>query len=407
MTESSVTASNPTLSEQERLRRWRLILGGDPQQKCTGDPSLETQLAGTDLEMDRVLQALYDSDRKGGLGSSSPRINRWLGDIRRFFPSSVVRLMQKDALERLKLHEMLLQPETLETVEADVQLVATLLSLKQVIPEKTRETARIVVRRVVEEVQKRLRNRLISAVRGALDRVSRNQRPRPQEIDWDRTIRKNLKHYLPDRQTLVPEQLVGRGRRQAALRDLILCVDQSGSMATSVVYAGIFAAVMASLKSLHTRMIAFDTEIADLTEQLHDPIDLLFSTQLGGGTDINRAMIYCQQRITRPSQTTLVLISDLFEGGDVQQLLRHTAQLVRSGVNVICLLALSDEGTPAYNHQIAAALASLGVPSFACTPDLFPDFIAAALKREDLHLWAARQGINAQEAGSNPSAAPE
>jgi len=390
------------VERNSRQRRWRLVLGSDPRPPASPAGSLEgldVQLQGHDQEMDRVLQALYDSDRKSGLGSSSPKVNRWLGDIRRFFPTSVVRLMQKDAIERLKLNEMLLQPETLETVEADVHLVATLLSLKSVIPEKTRDTARRVVRKVVDEIEQRLRNRLTSAVRGALDHATRSQRPRPQEIDWHRTIRKNLKNYLPQQKTVIPAQLVGHGRKQSGLRDVILCVDQSGSMATSVVYAGIFGSVLASLRSLKTQMVVFDTEVVDLTDHLQDPIDLLFGTQLGGGTDINRAIGYCQSRITRPACTTLILITDLFEGGDADQFVRRIAQLTASGVMVICLLALSDEGTPSYHQPLAAKLSALGVVSFACTPDLFPELLAAALKKEDLSLWAARHQVLIRESG--------
>lgn len=382
---------------QDRLRRWRLVLGSDPRPPSARPsgipPGLDLELQGDDLEMDQVLQALYDSERTSGLGSGSPKVNRWLGDIRRFFPSSVVRIMQKDALERLKLHEMLLQPETLGTVEADVELVGTLLSLKSVIPEKTRETARQVVRKVVDDVEKRLRNRLVTAARGALDRATRTLRPRPQDINWDRTIRRNLKHYLPDQKTIIPEQLIGHGHRQSALQDVILCVDQSGSMATSVVYAGIFGAVLASMRSLRTRMIVFDTEVVDLTDQLTDPIDLLFGVQLGGGTDINRAIGYAQQTVTRPGRTTLLLISDLYEGGDPGQLVRRCSQLVSSGVNVICLLALNDSGTPSYQQGLATTLASIGVTSFSCTPDLFPELLAAALKREDISRWAAQNEL--------------
>jgi len=391
------------MSETElnsRQRRWRLVLGSDPRPPASPADSLEgldVQLEGSDQEMDRVLQALYDSDRKSGLGSSSPKVNRWLGDIRKFFPTSVVRLMQKDAIERLKLNEMLLQPETLETVEADVHLVATLLSLKSVIPEKTRDTARNVVRKVADEIEQRLRNRLTSAVRGALDQATRSQRPRPHEIDWHRTIRKNLKNYLPQQKALIPAQLVGHGRKQSGLRDVVLCVDQSGSMATSVVYAGIFGSVLASLRSLKTQMVVFDTEVVDLTDHLPDPIDLLFGTQLGGGTDINRAIGYCQSRIMRPAFTTLILITDLFEGGDADQLIRRIAQLTASGVMVICLLALSDEGTPSYHQPLAAKLSALGVVSFACTPDLFPELLAAALKKEDLPQWAARNQVSIRE----------
>src|SRR5262249_39309346 len=160
------------------------------------------------------------------------------------------------------------------------------------IPAKTKDTARRVVRKVVDELERKLRERMIQAVRGSLQKATRSRRPRGAEIDWDRTIRANLKTYLPERKVLVPERLVGYGRKRASLRDIVLCVDQSGSMATSVVYASIFGAVLASLRAVTTRMIVFDTQIADLTDTLDDPVDLLFGTQLGGGTDINLALSY-------------------------------------------------------------------------------------------------------------------
>ena len=241
--------------------------------------------------MDQVLEALYDAERKGGLGSSSPNVARWLGDIRDVLPSSVVRVMQSDALSRLNLTQMLLEPEMLEAVDADVHLVATLLSLSRVIPAKTKDTARRVVRKVVEDLQRKLRDPMVQAVRGSLQKATRSRRPRTAEIDWDRTIRANLRTYMPERRTIVPERLIGYGRKRSSLRDIVLCVDQSGSMATSVVYSSIFGAVLASLRAVTTRMVVFDTAIADLTDELDDPVDLLFGTQLGGGTDINLALV--------------------------------------------------------------------------------------------------------------------
>lgn len=223
-------------SENERLRRWRLILGGgqaDGIGTGSGDNSLT--LSGTDQAMDNALSALYDSDRSGGLGSSSPNVARWLGDIRSYFPTSIVKIMQQDALQRLNLRQMLLQPEMLEAVEPDVHLVANLLALSSVMPSKTKETARMVVRRVVEELERKLANPMRQAVMGSLNRASRNRRPRHNEIDWNRTIRANLKHYQSKYRTIIPEVRIGYGRKRSALRNIILCIDQSGSMATSVV----------------------------------------------------------------------------------------------------------------------------------------------------------------------------
>ncbi len=380
----------------ERARRWRLILGGDEAD------GIGLPLGGDDLVIDRALAALYDAagrggndgeDRHGGLGGSAPNVARWLGDIRTYFPSSVVRVMQQDALERLNLRQMLLQPEMLEAVEPNVHLVATLLSLSSVLPNTTKDTARLVVRRVVEEVERRLAHALRQAVTGSLNRAARNRRPRYNEIDWPRTIRANLKHYQPDYRTIIPETRIGYGHKRAALRDIILCIDQSGSMATSVVYAGIFGAVLASLPSIQTRLVVFDTSVVDLTEDLSDPVELLFGVQLGGGTDIHRALTYCQGLVRQPHDTILVLISDLYEGGSRERMLTRAAALVHAGVQVIALLALNDDGAPGFDHGNAAALSAMGIPAFACTPDLFPDLLAAAINRQDIGQWAAARGI--------------
>lgn len=323
--------------------------------------------------------------RAAGLGASAPGVARWLGDIRTYFPSSVVQVMQRDAIDRLGLSALLLEPEMLEAVEADVHLVGTLLSLNRLMPETARESARAVVRKVVEELERKLANRTRATLTGALDRSARISRPRHRDIDWNRTIRANLKNYLPEYRTVVPERLIGYGRAaQSVKKEVVLCIDQSGSMAASVVHASVFGAVLASMRAIDTRLVVFDTAVVDLTDQLDDPVDVLFGTQLGGGTDINRALAYCQSRITRPAETVVVLISDLYEGGIRDEMLKRVAAMKASGVQFVTLLALSDEGTAAYDRDHAAALAALDAPAFACTPDLFPDVMAAALEKRPL-----------------------
>lgn len=387
------------MSDTERLRRWRLVLGGGPADGtgCT--------LVERDQRLDRALGALYDSDRKGGLGGSSPSVPRWLGDIRDYFPASVVQVMQRDAFERLDLKRMLTEPEMLEAVVPDVSLVSTLISMRSLLGGRTKETARLVVRKVVEALMKRLEEPLRQAVNGAIDRASVNRRPRHAEIDWNRTIRANLRHYQAEYRTIIPETRLGHGRKsRGSLKDVILCIDQSGSMANSVVYSSIFGAVMASLPAVSTRLVVFDTEVVDLTDDMDDPVEVLFSVQLGGGTDINRAVGYCESRITRPEDTVLVLISDLYEGGVEAGLLARAQRLVGSGVQMIALLALSDEGAPSYDRALAARLAALGVPSFACTPDRFPDLMATAIRKADVSAWAAGAGIAAVPAAADPHA---
>jgi Mg-chelatase subunit ChlD len=377
---------------EERNRRWALALGIDEEQ---------TGLSDSDRRMSAALTALYgeggeEKKGKGGLGGSAPRVAKWLGDIRAFFPSSVVQVIQKDAFERKGLRQMLLQPEFLATVEADVNLVADLVSLRGVMPEKTKETARIVIGKVVAQLMERLERKTADAIRGARDRSRRTNRPRFADTDWPRTIQANLRHYQPEHRTIVPERLVGfmrQRRRIVDLDEVILCVDQSGSMATSVVYASIFAAVMASLPVVATRLVCFDTAIVDLTAELADPVEVLFGVQLGGGTDINAAVAYCEARIERPAKAHLVLISDLYEGGDAGALIDRLARLTVMGVNVIVLLALTDTGRPSYDPVLAGQAAALGIPVFACTPDQFPELMATALRRDDIHGWAADRDI--------------
>jgi Mg-chelatase subunit ChlD len=399
-----------TAPTRDRLTRWRLVLGGEDADGITGATGREggsgagsgaglvagpiAVLTAEDAARDKALSELYDGTRGAGLGRSAPRVARWLGDIRTYFPSSVVQVMQSDAMERLGLHQLLLEPELMEAVQPDIGMVSTLIGLNHAIPERSRATARAVVKAVTDELEERLRAATVQSVTGALNRAARTRRPRHSDIDWRRTIAANLKHYLPEYRTVVPERLVGHARRSTQVeRHIILCIDQSGSMAESIVYSSVFGAVLASLRSVATSLVVFDTEVVDLTDEIDDPVDVLFGVQLGGGTDINRAIAYCQGLVQQPSDTVFVLISDLYEGGIAEEMLRRAAEIVNSGATLVALLALSDSGAPSYDAEHAAALADIGVPAFACTPDLFPDLMAAAIERRDISLWAAANDV--------------
>ena len=405
--------------DQERIRRWRLILGKDEneqqnQDQGEGDPSVEYvemesdeegddaegqsqngdgELSEDDQAIDDALDALYGDGDKGGVGDSAPELARWLGDIRNYFSQPVAQMLQQDALKKTNLRKLLNDPDFLEEIEPDINLVSKLLSLSKVMPTKTRETARAIVRKVVEELSEKLEFPLRQAIQGSLNRALRAPRPRFKEINWQRTVHANLKHYQPKYQTVLPEQLVGYGKQRASLKDVILCIDQSASMGKSVVYASIFGSIMASVPALSTRLVAFSTDVVDLTDELQDPVDLLFGIQLKGGTNINKALTYCEQQVTRPRDTVLVLITDLFEGGDKDRLIQRAASLAHSGVQVIVLLALADDGAPRFNRKIAEQFVDLGIPSFACTPDLFPDLMGAAINGQDIQQWAVTHGI--------------
>ncbi|MFT3662096.1 MAG: VWA domain-containing protein [Gordonia sp. (in: high G+C Gram-positive bacteria)] len=378
-------------SPDDRLTRWRLVLGGG---EADGIGVARDAMTIDDAARDRVLGDLYDAPRRGGLNGSQPKVSRWLGDIRTYFPSTVVQVMQRDAMDRLGLRQLLLEPEMLAAVQPDIHLATTLIGLTSVMDETTRETARTVVRTVTDELEERLRSATVQAVTGALDRSARTRRPRPADIDWNRTIAANLRNYQPEYRSVIPEKLIGHARRRSQVqRQIVLAIDQSGSMAESVVFAGVFGAVLASLPSVSTRLVVFDTAVVDLTDDLDDPVDILFGVQLGGGTDINRAVAYCQQHITVPTETIVILISDLYEGGVAEELKERSRAIVDSGATMIALLALSDSGAPAFDAELAGELAELGVPAFACTPDLFPDLMAAAIEGRDVTEWAAGNDI--------------
>jgi hypothetical protein len=375
----------------ERLRRWKLVLSTDTE-----------DLSERDQRISAALGQLYDAEedkpksrRNVGHGASAPHVSRWLGDIREFFPSSVVQVIQKDAFERLGLKQMLLEPEFLAACEADVHLIADLISLRSIMPEKTKDTARMVVAKVVRELLTKIEAKTVNTIRGAVDKTRRTSRPRHCDIDWPRTIRKNLQHWQDEHKSILPERLVGYGRqtRRSNLENVILCVDQSGSMATSVVYSSIFAAVLSSIPAISTKLVVYDTAVIDLTEDLKDPVDVIFGVQLGGGNDTPLALAYCETLVTEPAKTHLVLVSDLYEGSLSEQMLARLQAFVNVGVNVIVLLALSDQGRSSYDAQNAAAIAAMGCPVFACTPDQFPDLMAMALKRGDLWAWAASNDI--------------
>ena len=365
------------MPDQEYLRKWRLILGKEAEDPAGGSGvDLPARLAG----MDDTLEALYaGQDRRGGLGKSSPNVNRWLGDIRKYFPTDTVQLLQRDALERLGLQQMLLEKELLDTIEPDVHLIGALLSLKNILPDRSRESARAVVLKVVRQIEKELKRPIEQALAGRRRQHNRNRRPRPQDIDWDQTIRRNMKHYQPDYKTVLPVDLRGLSRSKAGLKHVILLIDQSGSMAASVVYAGVLSCILASITSLKTHVVAFDTSVVDLTDQLPDPLELLFAIQLGGGTDIGKALRYAERLNTNPRDTVLVLLSDLFEGGQVEGMLAAVRRLQQTGLTMLPILALSDEGAPAYDKEIAAELTRMGLQPFASTPGAFAGVLAEAL----------------------------
>jgi hypothetical protein len=386
----------------EQLKRWRLILGQHAQDSLAqmGAGCGGCELSAEQVGMDEALGAIYDDtadaegrgSRAAGLGPSAPKLAKWLGDIRTYFKEDVVTVIQNDAIEKKGLTQLLFEPEMLKNVEPSPQLVGTLMSLKGRIPERTKETARIVVRALVDKIKRLLEQKIRQAVMGALNRNEHSPLPHAPSIDWKWTIGRNLKNYQPTLGTIIPDKVYFFSRAQRTNKwTVIVDMDQSGSMAESVVYGSVTGSIFASLAALNTRVVAFDTEVVDLTEQCgSDPVDMIFGVQLGGGTDINKSVAYCEKFITDPAQTIFFLITDLFEGGNQAQLVRRLKEMVESGVRVICLLALSDSGIPSYDDRLAKKISEFGVPCFGCTPNKLPELIEGVLKKQDLKALAAR-----------------
>lgn len=385
------------MEKEKNIHRWRLILGQESQTRLA-------QMGGAPLSeemdlMDQALAAIYNKTEHGGFGTarqggrgagngpSTLQVSRWLGDVRTLFDKELVTVIQGDAMNRCGLKELIFEPELLENLEPDINLASTIMMLKEQIPKKSKENVRMFIRKIVEEINKLLEQDIRRAITAAVNKRKHSPIPSAAALDYKMTISRNLKHYNPELKTIVPEHFYFFDRTSTTAANkwnIILDIDQSGSMGESVIYSSVLACILASMSSLKTHVVAFDTNIVDLTEKCEDPVDLLFGFQLGGGTNIEQSVAYCSQLIENPKKTLFFLISDLEEGGNRAGLLRRLEEMKTSGVTVICLLAIADGGKPYYDVQMAQKIASLEIPCFACNPQMLPNLLERALKGQDL-----------------------
>lgn len=291
---------------KEQISRWRLILGQESDKRLSTMTDL-TLTQEQDL-MDQALASIYNrtelggfggtgggSGRGAGKGPSNPQISRWLGDVRTLFDKELVTVIQNDAVTRCGLKQLLFEPELLENMEPDIGLASTILMLKDQIPKRSKESVREFIKKIVEEINKLLEQDIRRAVTAAVNKRKHSPIPSASAMDFKMTINRNLKHYNPDLKTIVPEHFYFFDRTSTTAANkwtIILDIDQSGSMGESVIYSSIISCILASMASIKTRIVAFDTNIVDLTEKSDDPVDLLFGFQLGGGTDINKSIAH-------------------------------------------------------------------------------------------------------------------
>lgn len=408
------TPSPAKALDTTQVARWRLILGRESQSQFEQMQPGCCSLTAEQCEMDEALAAIYSSDSEEDIGRdewesdtegrrhgaakkrSAPRVARWLHLIRNFFPRDVVVVMQRDAIERKGMSELLFEPETMASVEPSLDLAGTILELKQMVPERAKSAARQLVSSVVEELRKRLESRFAQAVRGSLDRNQHTAFRSLPNIDWPRTIRRNLKNYQPELRTIIPEHISFflRKHRQNEW-NVIIAMDQSGSMTTSLIYGGIMGAILASMPAIETHVIAFNhSDVVDLTDLCHDPVDLLFGVQLGGAEDYWMATSYCERFMHTPAKTLYILLADLWDTSPHEKrFVQKMEHLLASGVKAVGLLAISDQGKPAHNPQLAEKLAKLGMPCFGCTPNRLPDLLETVLKGRDLNKFAQTAGL--------------
>jgi hypothetical protein len=401
---------------QEQLQRWRLVLGKsaeDELQACAKRQGWMRDgclLTGDLASLDEALEVVYSEDegidltreewerdpagKHGAVrGRTFPKVARWLGEIRRLFPTDIVTLVQKDAIERRGLKQLLFEPEMLAQVEPSIDLASMILSLKNLVPDNAKAAARDLVRKVVEEIRRRLESRMRQAVRGALDRNRHSPFRTLANLDWQRVIRRNLKNYNADLKRLIPEQFFFFSRLQRRAEwNVIIAMDQSGSMHSSLIYGGVMGAILASMPAVETHVVAFNhQDVVDLTADCQDPVDLLFGVQLGGSEDYWMATSYCERFMHTPARTLYILLADLYDtSAHESKFVQKMEQLLGSGVKAVTLLAISDQGKPSFNHDLAKKLTNLGMPCFGCSPDRLPDLLTAVLKGQDLKRFASQ-----------------
>ncbi|MDR3070036.1 MAG: VWA domain-containing protein [Propionibacteriaceae bacterium] len=375
------------MTDAESARRWRLILG----RYAEGSLASRNHFSGVDGDIEQVLGYLYDREYAerghrlrgtgGSLGPAQLTAINWLAKTRGLFPRSTFERLQTQAVEQYGLTELLADPGTAEGLQPSPELGTALLSLRGRLDSKLEAGVRLVVNKVIEEIVSRIKPSFAAALNGRKDRFRRSFQPSAANFDWRKTIRANLTHYDTESGRLIIDEARFTSRMKRRLPwDVIVCVDQSGSMASSVLYSAVCASILAGLPGINVRLILFDTSVVDLTHLAHDPVEVLMTAQLGGGTDIDQAVRFCETLITTPSRSILVLISDFEEGGSISSLLATVSRLRGAGVKLLGLAALDEEAQAVYDHHVGGRLADRGMQIAALTPDRFADWLAEVMR---------------------------
>lgn len=382
----------------ERARRWRLALGASDDLKQRArekhQPKIPRAWSSKDAQLDQLFSQLYGRGRRGlEVNSSyptqlfkrlSPRALDALDALDRALPNEVSALIRDDITQRLDASAILRAHDEGAELKVSYAMLEHLVSQSAQLTDQERERARVLVAPLIRELESLFKQRIQESFGDELSSESApslTQYVPPREVDWSKTILANLKHYQPREGCLIPERIIRRQRRGRLDADLIICLDHSGSMASSVVHASIYAAALSQVPGLHTRVVMFNHEVCDLSASEADPLDIIFASRPYGGTDVLKALRYCHSLIERPDKTTLIFISDLIDSTPLASLLRETSKVMQLGAQALFLLALSDEGHPMFSDEAANALAGIGAPALYCTPERFPELLRGTLKR--------------------------
>ena len=390
--EGSEYGPQADLDHDLAVRRWRMVLGRYAQSALPRHPE--------DAGLDGTLGYLYDREyterghrlsdsgaanrdgvgRGGGLDASALRAVDWLDGARRLFPASTIERLERDALTRYGLSDLLADPDAVASIRTSPELGAALLRIKGTISPALADGLRTLIARIVSDVLERLRRPMTTALTGARQRHRRSPHASSRNFDWRRTIAANLGHADPRTGRLLVEEVrfMSRQRRHNVAWDIIIVVDQSASMSSSLLHSAVMASILAALPGMSVRLILFDTSVVDVSHLVHDPVEILMTSQLGGGTDIANAVGYAAAQVTQPTRTVLALVSDFEEGGSVSSLVTRVRGLADSGVTMLGLASLTDDGAPCFDRTVADKLAAVGMRIAAMTPDRFADWLAEA-----------------------------
>ena len=365
---------------EENLNRWRLILGrnSENQIEFTGEYSESISYQDMEETLDYLYSQEYGEEvlRKGGTGKSQLNAAKWIEKARNLFPKKTVEVLEKQALEHFNLTELLTDKKVLEKMEPNTDLLKTILQFKHLMKSDVIAEAKRIIKKVVDEITEKLQTDIRKSLLGKLNRNMPSNVKSMKNLDIKKTIARNLKNYDTENSRLVLKNVYFSSRVKRFNKwNIIIAVDESGSMLDSVIYSAVMAGIFAKLPMIDTRLVIFDTNVVDLSGYIDDPVEVLMGMQLGGGTDINGALSYCESLCENPHNTIFVTVTDLYEGGSTQNLLRTCADIIGSGSKMIFLTALDRDANPAYDKNVGQKLADMGAFVGAMTPEQLGDYI--------------------------------